>query len=186
MVWHFIQGLFQCSWDRFWIQCDPDEKIAVFDLSFIVGVYPSIFSVQVKLVEQGMGYLVIGGLVTATLALLPFCFRLTQQLDMTRLSSITLNEVAVMAAGKPSAHSIAFFFITSVERVFLSGLFFFMMCVAERTYKQVQGSAFLFSQTADMWKYSKMVCTWNKCVRKTEWARNLAAINCWSRFTAGQ
>lgn len=86
-----------------------------------------------------MGYLVFGGLVTATLALLPFCFRLAQQLDVARLNSVTLNELAVMAAGKPSAHSLVFFCITTVERVFLSGLFFFMMCVAERTYKQVPG-----------------------------------------------
>lgn len=114
-------------------------------------MYISIFSVQVKLVEQGMGYLVFGGLVTATLALLPFCFRLAQQLDITCLNSITPNELLIMAAGKPSAYSLAFFLITIVERVFLSGLFFFMMCVAERTYKQVlQGNAFLFKQTAEM------------------------------------
>uniref|UniRef100_A0A3B4C308 PHTF1/2 N-terminal domain-containing protein n=1 Tax=Pygocentrus nattereri TaxID=42514 RepID=A0A3B4C308_PYGNA len=94
---------------------------------------------RVKVVEQGMGYLVLGGLVTATLALLPFCFRLVQQLDVSRLSSITLHELAIMAAGKLSTGSYAFFFITTVERVFLTGLFFFMMCVAERTYKQRRG-----------------------------------------------
>uniref|UniRef100_A0A8B9RK06 Putative homeodomain transcription factor 1 n=1 Tax=Astyanax mexicanus TaxID=7994 RepID=A0A8B9RK06_ASTMX len=100
---------------------------------------------RVKVVEQGMGYLVLGGLVTATLALLPFCFRLMQQMDMTRISSITLHELAVMAAGTLSTGSYVFFFITTVERVFLTGLFFFMMCVAERTYKQRLLFAKLFS-----------------------------------------
>lgn len=104
-----------------------------------------------------MGYLVFGGLVTATLALLPFGFRLAQQLDVARLNSVTLNELAVMAAGKPSAHSLVFFLITTVERVFLSGLFFFMMCVAERTYKQVPGPAFLF-KPALIFISGKFVC----------------------------
>lgn len=143
-------------------------------------VYPFIFSVQVKLVEQGMGYLVFGGLVTATLALLPFCFRLAQQLDMTRLNSVTLKELAIMAAGKPSVHSLAFFLITTVERVFLSSLFFFMMCVAERTYKQVQDSAFLFKQTAEVWNIKIL------CMEYMSLERNGSSINCLWSFTAGQ
>ncbi|KAL6464456.1 hypothetical protein MHYP_G00267730 [Metynnis hypsauchen] len=110
---------------------------------------------RVKVVEQGMGYLILGGLVTATLALLPFCFRLVQQLDMSRLSSITLHELAVMAAGKLSTGSYAFFFITTVERVFLTGLFFFMMCVAERTYKQRLLFAKLFSHITSARKAKK-------------------------------
>lgn len=84
-----------------------------------------------------MGYLALGGLVTATLVLLPFAFRLAQRLDMTRLSSLSLPELAVMAVGPPDAKTYAFLFITTVERLCLTGLFFFMMCVAERTYKQV-------------------------------------------------
>ncbi|XP_072522467.1 putative homeodomain transcription factor 1 isoform X2 [Salminus brasiliensis] len=110
---------------------------------------------RVKVVEQGMGYLVLGGLVTATLALLPFCFRLVQQLDMTRISSITLHELAFKAAGKPSSESYAFFLITAVERVFLTGLFFFMMCVAERTYKQRLLFAKLFSHITSARKAKK-------------------------------
>ncbi|KAL0978505.1 hypothetical protein UPYG_G00171370 [Umbra pygmaea] len=91
---------------------------------------------RVKVVEQGIGYLALGGLVTATLSLLPFGFRLTQQLDTTRLSSMSLAELAVMAVGPPDTQAYTFFFITTVERACLTGLFFFMMCVAERTYKQ--------------------------------------------------
>lgn len=84
-----------------------------------------------------MGYLALGGLFTATLALLPFVFRLAQRLDMKRLSSLSLVELAVMVVGPPNTQIYAFFFITTVERLCLTGLFFFMMCVAERTYKQV-------------------------------------------------
>ncbi|XP_035517590.1 putative homeodomain transcription factor 1 [Morone saxatilis] len=91
---------------------------------------------RVKLVEQGMGYLVLGGLMTATLALLPFVFRLAQRLDMSSLGSLSLAEVVEMAVGPPDVQAYAFFFITTVQRVCLIGLFFFMMCVAERTYKQ--------------------------------------------------
>ncbi|XP_030632855.1 putative homeodomain transcription factor 1 [Chanos chanos] len=91
---------------------------------------------RVKVVEQGIAYLILGGLLTATLALLPFVFRLAQRLDTANLGSVTLAEMAEMAAGPPSVWSYVFFLITTVERVFLTGLFFFMMCVAERTYKQ--------------------------------------------------
>ncbi|KAK2861756.1 hypothetical protein Q5P01_001289 [Channa striata] len=91
---------------------------------------------RVKLVEQGMGYLVLGGLMTATLALLPFAFRLAQRLDMSSLSSLSLKELIKMAVGPPDAVAYTFYFITTVQRVCLTGLFFFMMCVAERTYKQ--------------------------------------------------
>uniref|UniRef100_A0AAY5EIB7 PHTF1/2 N-terminal domain-containing protein n=1 Tax=Electrophorus electricus TaxID=8005 RepID=A0AAY5EIB7_ELEEL len=103
----------------------------------------------------GLGYLVLGGLITATLTLLPFCFRLTQQLDAMRLTSVTLRELVVMAAGMPSLFSCMFFFITAVERVFLTSLFFFMMCVAERTYKQRLLFAKLFSHITSARKAKK-------------------------------
>lgn len=91
---------------------------------------------RVKVVEQGMGYLVLGGLVTATLALLPFGFRLSQTLDVSQLGSVTLGQLLEHSLGPPDAHSYTFFLISTLERLCLSGLFFFMMCVAERTYKQ--------------------------------------------------
>ncbi|XP_076598624.1 putative homeodomain transcription factor 1 [Chaetodon auriga] len=91
---------------------------------------------RVKLVEQGMGYLVLGGLMTAILALLPFGFRLAQNLEVSSLGSLSLTELAEMVVGPSDAQAYAFFFITTVQRVCLIGLFFFMMCVAERTYKQ--------------------------------------------------
>ena len=89
--------------------------------------------------EQGVGYLMLGGLITATLALLPFGFRLAQHVDTSSFGSLTLAEVGEMAVGPRDIHAYAFYFITTVQRVCLTGLFFFMMCVAERTYKQVTG-----------------------------------------------
>ncbi|XP_057702752.1 putative homeodomain transcription factor 1 isoform X2 [Corythoichthys intestinalis] len=91
---------------------------------------------RVKLAEQGVGYLVFGGLVTATLALLPFAFRLVQRLSMSNPGSPSAAEFLEVAFSPASVHAYAFFFITTVLRVCLTGLFFFMMCVAERTYQQ--------------------------------------------------
>uniref|UniRef100_A0A8C8FC60 PHTF1/2 N-terminal domain-containing protein n=1 Tax=Oncorhynchus tshawytscha TaxID=74940 RepID=A0A8C8FC60_ONCTS len=108
-----------------------------------------------RVVEQGMGYLALGGLFTATLALLPFVFRLAQQLDMKRLSSLSLVELAVMVVGPPNTQIYAFFFITTVERLCLTGLFFFMMCVAERTYKQRLVFAKLFNHITSARKAKK-------------------------------
>ncbi|XP_058486981.1 putative homeodomain transcription factor 1 [Solea solea] len=91
---------------------------------------------RVKLVEQGMGYLVLGGLMTATLALLPVAFRLAQHLEKLSLSSLSLAQLGEIVVGPTDVQTYTFFFITMVQRVCLTGLFFFMMCVAERTYKQ--------------------------------------------------
>lgn len=85
-----------------------------------------------------MGYLVLGGLMTATLALLPFAFRLAQRLDVSSLNSLSLTQLVETAVGPPDVLGYAFFIITTVQRVCLTGLVFFMMCVAERTYKQVK------------------------------------------------
>jgi len=74
-----------------------------------------------------MGYLIFGSLVTASLALLPYCFRLAQKLDVANLNSVSLEELPAVAIGPPCALSYAFFIITTMERVFLSGLF---LCVA--------------------------------------------------------
>lgn len=113
------------------------------------------FCFQVKVVEQGMGYLIFGSLVTASLALLPYCFRLAQKLDVANLSSVSFEELPAVAIGPPCALSYAFFIITTLERVLLSGLFFFMMCVAERTYRQVNMKM--------PWRQFFM-CVCNKCI----------------------
>lgn len=91
-----------------------------------------------------MGYLMLGGLITATLALLPLGFRLAQNLDSSNLGSLSRTELVEMAVGPLDVRTYSFFFITTVQRVCLTGLFFFMMCVAERTYKQVTDCWFLY------------------------------------------
>ncbi|XP_029006190.1 putative homeodomain transcription factor 1 [Betta splendens] len=110
---------------------------------------------RVKLVEQGVGYLMLSGLMTASLSLLPFAFRLAQHLDVSGLGSLSLTELLEMTVGPPDVLAYAFFFITTVQRICLTGLFFFMMCVAERTYKQRLLFAKFFSHLTSARKAKK-------------------------------
>ncbi|KAJ0068729.1 hypothetical protein NL108_010802, partial [Boleophthalmus pectinirostris] len=110
---------------------------------------------RVKMVEQGVGYLMFGGVVTVILALLPFVFRLAQELDMSSLSSLSLSEILEKAVGPRDAKSYVFYFITTVQRICLTGLFFFMMCVAERTYQQRLLFAKFFSHLTSARKAKK-------------------------------
>ncbi|KAG9352805.1 hypothetical protein JZ751_017381 [Albula glossodonta] len=110
---------------------------------------------RVKAVEQGVGYLMLGGVLTTTLALLPFCFRVAQRLNLSQLGTMSVAELADMAMGRPDTRAYALFLITTLERVCLTGLFFFMMCVAERTYKQRLLFAKLFSHLTSARKAKK-------------------------------
>ncbi|KAG7478465.1 hypothetical protein MATL_G00080960 [Megalops atlanticus] len=110
---------------------------------------------RVKAVEQGVGYLMLGGVVTAALAVLPFGFRVSQRLNVTQLGTVTLAELADMAMGPADTWTYLFFLITTLERICLTGLFFFMMCVAERTYKQRLLFAKLFSHLTSARKAKK-------------------------------
>ncbi|XP_059924985.1 putative homeodomain transcription factor 1 isoform X2 [Gadus macrocephalus] len=110
---------------------------------------------RVKAVEQGMGYLMLAGLVTATLALLPYAFRLGQQLDLSSLTLLTPARLWGAAAGPADATACAFFLIVTVEKFCLAGLFFFMTCVAERTYRQRLLFAKLFSHLTSARKAKK-------------------------------
>ncbi|XP_041944130.1 putative homeodomain transcription factor 1 isoform X1 [Alosa sapidissima] len=133
----------------FWEQGECKKaEMSVLEISGII-------LTRVKVVEQGMGYLVLGGLVTATLALLPFCFRVTQRLQVARLGSMDAAELLATALGPPSARAYAFFLISTLERVCLTGFFFFMTCVAERTYKQRLLFAKLFSHLTSARKAKK-------------------------------
>ncbi|XP_012682955.2 putative homeodomain transcription factor 1 isoform X2 [Clupea harengus] len=133
----------------FWEQGDCKKAdMSVLEISGII-------LTRVKAAEQGMGYLLLGGLVTATLALLPFCFRLAQRLEVARLGSLGAGELLAMVLGPPSACSYAFFLISTLERVCLTGLFFFMTCVAERTYKQRLVFAKFFSHLTSARKAKK-------------------------------
>lgn len=148
-----------------WLQaCHPSkDKVSAFiweqgeckkvDMSVLD--ISGIILTRVKMVEQGIGYLVFGGVVTALLALLPFVFRLAQELDMSNLSSLSLSEILEMAVGPPDAKAYMFYLITTVQRVCLTALFFFMVCVAERTYKQRLLFAKFFSHLTSARKAKK-------------------------------
>lgn len=148
-----------------WLQaCHPSEdKVSAFiweqgeckkvDMSVLE--ISGIILTRVKTVEQGMGYLVFGGGVTVLLAVLPFVFRLVQELDMSSLSSLSLFEVLEMTVGPADSKTYTFYFLTTVQRVCLTALFFFMMCVAERTYKQRLLFAKFFSHITSARKAKK-------------------------------
>lgn len=148
-----------------WLQaCHPSkDKVSAFiweqgeckkaDISVLE--ISGIILTRVKLVEQDVGYLMIGGIVTATLALLPFVFRLTKDLDKLNFSSLCLSEILEIAVGPPNAKAYVFYTITTVQRICLSALFFFMMCVAERTYKQRLSFAKYFSHLTSARKAKK-------------------------------
>uniref|UniRef100_A0A8C6UWX8 Putative homeodomain transcription factor 1 n=1 Tax=Neogobius melanostomus TaxID=47308 RepID=A0A8C6UWX8_9GOBI len=147
-----------------WLQaCHPSkDKVSAFiweqgeckkvDMSVLD--ISGIILTRVKTVEQGVGYLVFGGVVTATLALIPFVFRLAQELDMSNISALSLSEILKMAVA-PDAKTYIFYLITSVQRVCLTALFFFMVCVAERTYKQRLLFAKFFSHLTSARKAKK-------------------------------
>lgn len=146
-----------------WLQaCHPSEdKVSAFiweqgeckkvDMSVLE--ISGIILTRVKTVEQGMGYLVFGGVVTVVLAVLPFVFRLVQGLDS--LSSVSLSEVLEMTVQPADTKTYTFYFLTTVQRACLTALFFFMMCVAERTYKQRLLFAKFFSHLTSARKAKK-------------------------------
>lgn len=105
----------------------------------------------------------LGGLMTTTLALLPFAFHLAQRLDVSKLSSLSQKELVDMALGQHGLHAYVFFLITTLQRVCLIGLFFFMMCVAERTYKQVSAEVFFIYLLT---LYSQLCLATRLCVVK--------------------
>lgn len=96
---------------------------------------------QVNLHTPGIGYQIFGNLVAVTLGLTPFAYRLFQCKDAEQLSSLSAGEVISIAFGSSSdVVVIAMVSLSCVVRVCLIWLFFFLLSVAERTYKQVRGA----------------------------------------------
>ncbi|XP_078402599.1 protein PHTF1-like isoform X6 [Cetorhinus maximus] len=90
--------------------------------------------------EQENGYRILGYLVTTVLTLLPFAFRLFQQKDVEQLASYSITELLTVACGaKPDGLLIALVLINVLERFCLMWMVFFILCVAEKTYKQRRG-----------------------------------------------
>ncbi|XP_063811474.1 protein PHTF1 isoform X2 [Pseudophryne corroboree] len=101
---------------------------------------------QVSSYEHGVGYQMLGNAVTLGLSIFPFLFNLCHQRDKDQILSLTGREVlAVFCGGPPTPFLLILSSLNLVLRVCLTWMFFFLMCVAERTYKQRFLIAKLFS-----------------------------------------
>lgn len=102
------------------------------------------FAIKVNLYIPGIGYQIFGNLVAVTLGLTPFAYRLFQNKDIEQLSSLSASEMISIAFGSSSdVMLIAMVSVSFVVRVCLIWLFFFLLSVAERTYKQVWDALFI-------------------------------------------
>uniref|UniRef100_A0A8C7KZI4 Putative homeodomain transcription factor 2 n=1 Tax=Oncorhynchus kisutch TaxID=8019 RepID=A0A8C7KZI4_ONCKI len=92
---------------------------------------------RVNLYTPGIGYQVFGNLVSVTLGLTPFAYRLSQYKDLEQLTQLSANELISVAFGSSSdIMVITMVTLSFMVRVCLIWLFFFLLSVAERTYKQ--------------------------------------------------
>ncbi|CAI5635975.1 unnamed protein product [Oreochromis niloticus] len=94
---------------------------------------------RVNLYTPGIGYQVFGNLVSVTLGLTPFAYRLVQYRDSDQLTTLSANELLSVALGCGSGSDVLVITMVTLSflvRVCLIWLFFFLLSVAERTYKQ--------------------------------------------------
>ncbi|XP_061524133.1 protein PHTF2-like isoform X2 [Phycodurus eques] len=96
---------------------------------------------RVNLYTPGIGYQVLGNLVSVTLGLTPLAYRLAQRRDSEQPTAPSANELLSAALGGGSGSEalvVAMVTVSFTVRVCLTWLFFFLLSVAERTYKQVR------------------------------------------------
>ncbi|XP_039941712.1 protein PHTF1 [Hirundo rustica] len=106
--------------------------------------------------QQGVGYQMLGNIITIGLAFLPFLYRLFRTDNLEQLCSISLMELLHIFCGAPASTPVLILAaINFLERLCLTWMFFFMMCVAERTYKQRFLFAKLFSHITSARKARK-------------------------------
>nr|XP_042708582.1 protein PHTF1 isoform X1 [Chrysemys picta bellii]XP_042708583.1 protein PHTF1 isoform X1 [Chrysemys picta bellii]XP_042708584.1 protein PHTF1 isoform X1 [Chrysemys picta bellii] len=111
---------------------------------------------RVNAYQQGVGYQMLGNVVTIGLACLPFLYRLFHTKNLEQLRSISVKELLNIFCGAPTITPvIVLAVINFLERLCLTWMFFFMMCVAERTYKQRFLFAKLFSHITSARKARK-------------------------------
>lgn len=80
----------------------------------------------------------LGNVITIGLAFFPFIYRLFREKSLDQLKSISAEEILTLFCGAPPVTPVIILsMINFFERLCLTWIFFFMMCVAERTYKQV-------------------------------------------------
>ncbi|XP_023666235.1 protein PHTF2 isoform X1 [Paramormyrops kingsleyae] len=90
---------------------------------------------RVNLYTPGIGYQVFGNLVSAVLALTPLVYRLSQHKELEHLTTLSATQLLCITMGS-DVMVIAMVTVSLVVRAFLIWLFFFLLSVAERTYKQ--------------------------------------------------
>uniref|UniRef100_A0A803V947 Putative homeodomain transcription factor 1 n=1 Tax=Ficedula albicollis TaxID=59894 RepID=A0A803V947_FICAL len=106
--------------------------------------------------QQGVGYQMLGNIITIGLAFLPFLYRLFRTDNLEQLCSSSLMELLHIFCGAPASTPVLILSaINFLERLCLTWMFFFMMCVAERTYKQRFLFAKLFSHITSARKARK-------------------------------
>uniref|UniRef100_A0A452UA50 Putative homeodomain transcription factor 1 n=1 Tax=Ursus maritimus TaxID=29073 RepID=A0A452UA50_URSMA len=111
---------------------------------------------RVNAYQQGVGYQMLGNVVTIGLAFFPFLHRLFREKSLDQLKSISAEEIITLFCGAPPVTPIIILsMINFFERLCLTWIFFFMMCVAERTYKQRFLFAKLFSHITSARKARK-------------------------------
>nr|XP_020021945.1 putative homeodomain transcription factor 1 isoform X2 [Castor canadensis] len=111
---------------------------------------------RVNACQQGVGYQMLGNAVTVGLALFPFLYRLFREKTLDQLKSISAEEILTLFCGAPPVTPVIILSIINFfERLCLTWMFFFMMCVAERTYKQRFLFAKLFSHITSARKARK-------------------------------
>uniref|UniRef100_A0A8D0HBA9 Putative homeodomain transcription factor 1 n=1 Tax=Sphenodon punctatus TaxID=8508 RepID=A0A8D0HBA9_SPHPU len=111
---------------------------------------------RVNAYQQGAGYQMLGNTVTVGLAFLPFLYRLFHTKSLEQLRSVSMRELLSIFCGGPTIPPvIVLAVIIFLERLCLTWMFFFMMCVAERTYKQRFLFAKLFSHITSARKARK-------------------------------
>ncbi|XP_078275859.1 protein PHTF2-like isoform X2 [Rhinoraja longicauda] len=91
---------------------------------------------RVNSYKQGIGYQLFGNVVSLILGITPVLFRLFQQKDVEQLASLSAAELFFIAFGSNANLTVIMVILSFVVRVCLMWIFFFMLCVAERTYKQ--------------------------------------------------
>ncbi|XP_041110861.1 protein PHTF2-like isoform X5 [Polyodon spathula] len=92
---------------------------------------------RVNIYTPGIGYQIFGNLVSLFLGLTPFAYRLFQYKDLEQLATLPTNELFSIAFGSSlDVMVVSMVIVSFVVRVCLIWLFFFLLSVAERTYKQ--------------------------------------------------
>ncbi|XP_067284749.1 putative homeodomain transcription factor 2 isoform X3 [Pseudorasbora parva] len=90
---------------------------------------------RVNLYPPGIGYQVFGSVVAVALGLTPFAFRLFQYKEA-ELQALGGGAILSIATGSGDRRVIAMVTLSLLVRLCLIWLFFFLLSVAERTYKQ--------------------------------------------------